>query len=124
VVKLHPIKPVRKKDLQELHITALKKQLVYYREITETVREPFIILDKDLFVVSANAAFYKKFKVLKRDTEGRRMYELGDNQWDAPELRELLERVLPKRNSLHDYEITLDFPKLGQKTMLLNARHY
>jgi signal transduction histidine kinase len=107
---------------QDTRIAALKKQLSYYKEITETIREPFIILTKDLYVVSANLAFYKKFKVTKKETEGRRMYELGDNQWDAPELRELLERILPKRRVLNDYEITLDFPLLGQKTMLLNAR--
>jgi PAS domain S-box-containing protein len=107
---------------QDSRIAALKKQLVYYREITETVREPFIILSSELFVVSANLAFYKMFKVTKKATEGRRMYELGENQWDSPELRELLERVLPKRRVLNAYEITLDFPRLGRKTMSLNAR--
>lgn len=103
-------------------IKALKKQLLYYKEITETLREPFIILTSELYVVSANRAFYKMFKVSKQETEGRRMYELGDNQWDSPELRELLERILPKRRVLTAYEITLDFPSLGRKTMLLNAR--
>lgn len=103
-------------------ITALKKQLVYYKEITETVREPFIILTNKLYVVSANRAFYKMFKVNKKETEGRRMYELGKNQWDSPELKELLERILPKQRILKAYEITLDFPLLGRKTMLLNAR--
>jgi PAS domain S-box-containing protein len=107
---------------QSKRILELKKQLIYYKEITETVREPFIILTKELFVVSANRAFYKKFKVSKKETEGRRMYELGDKQWDSPELRELLERILPKRRVLNAYEITLDFPELGRKTMLLNAR--
>lgn len=107
---------------QKNRIIALKKQLVYYKEITETIREPFIILTNELYVVSANRAFYKKFKVTKKDTEGRRMYELGENQWDSPELRELLEHILPKKRILNAYEITLDFPALGRKTMLLNAR--
>ena len=107
---------------QESRITELKKLLIYYRDVTETIRQPFIILDKDLYVVTANPAFYKKFKVRKQDTEGHRMYELGDNQWDAPQLRELLEHILPKHRVLNNYEITLDFPTLGRKTMLLNAR--
>lgn len=107
---------------QDKRITALKKQLTFYKEITETVREPFIILSKDLFVVTANRAFYKKFRVTKSETEGRRMYELGENQWDSPELRDLLEHILPKKRVLKDHEITLDFPLLGRKTMLLNAR--
>src|SRR5665213_2686204 len=116
-----------KKDKQKLlyqedRIIELKRLLVYYREITETVREPFIILDKDLCVVTANMSFYRKFKVRKRDTVGRRIYDLGDSQWDAMELRELLEHILPKHRLLNNYEVTHNFPRLGQRTMLLNAR--
>jgi two-component system, cell cycle sensor histidine kinase PleC len=107
---------------QKNQISELKKLLVYYKEITETVREPFIILDKNLCVVTANPAFYLKFKVNKKDTEGKLIYQLGDNQWDAPELRELLEKILPTDKVLNNYEVTHDFPKIGHKTMLLNAR--
>jgi two-component system CheB/CheR fusion protein len=119
-----PVKKTASKkiDHQANRITELKKLLVYYKEITETVREPFIILDKDLFVVTANLAFYHKFKVKKNDTEGRRIYELGNNQWDAAELRELLEHILPKHRILNNYAVTHDFPVIGHKTMLLNAR--
>jgi signal transduction histidine kinase len=112
----------KKLAYQDDRIAALKKQLIYYKEITETVTEPFIILDKDLYVITANKSFYRKFKVTKKETEGKRMYELGNKQWDASDLRELLERILPKRKVLNNYEITLDFPMLGRKTMLLNAR--
>lgn len=107
---------------QDNRIAALKKQMVYYKEITETIREPFIILNKDLNVVTANVAFYRKFKVNKKDTEGKRIYNLGDNQWDAPELRELLENILPAHRILNNYAVTHNFPVLGPKTILLNAR--
>jgi two-component system, cell cycle sensor histidine kinase PleC len=107
---------------QEKQITELKALLVYYKEITETIREPFIILDKDLRVVTANHAFYRIFKVRKKDTVNRLIYELGNNQWDTPELRELLEHVLPKHKGLLNYEVTHDFPSLGRRTILLNAR--
>lgn len=103
-------------------ISTLKKLLIYYKEITETVIEPLIILDKDLYVVTANIAFYRKFGVLKKDTEGRRIYELGNNQWNVPDLREALEHILPTHGVLNNYEVTHDFPVLGRKTMLLNAR--
>lgn len=103
-------------------ISALKKQIVYYKEITETIREPFIILNKDLKVVTANLAFYRKFKVSKKDTEGKRIYDLGDSQWDAPELRELLENILPAHKVLKNYAVTHNFPKLGDRTIVLNAR--
>jgi two-component system CheB/CheR fusion protein len=107
---------------QKNQISELKKLLVYYKEITETIREPFIILDKNLCVVTANLAFYRKFQVLKKDTEGKLIYELGDSQWDAPKLRELLENILPTNKVLNNYEFTHDFPKIGHKTVLLNAR--
>jgi len=107
---------------QENRITSLRKQLVYYKEITETVREPFIILDTYLNVVTANTAFYRKFKVKKSDTEGKRIYDLGNKQWNSPELRILLENILPTHRVLNNYAVKHDFPNLGQRTILLNAR--
>lgn len=107
----------------KLQIKGAEKDLLYFREITETLREPFIILNNYLYVVTANKAFYTKFKVRKKDTEGKHLYELGNAQWDVPELRNLLEHILPTENGvLTNYEITLNFPELGRKTMLLNAR--
>ena len=108
--------------LQENRILALTHKLSYYKEITETIREPFIILDKGLCVVTANNAFYQTFKVLRKDTREKRIYELGNNQWDAPELRELLEHILPKHRVFNNFKVTHDFPSIGRRTMLLNAR--
>jgi two-component system, cell cycle sensor histidine kinase PleC len=107
---------------QDNRITALKKQMVYYKEITETIREPFIILDNNLNVVTANLSFYRKFKVIKKDTEGKRIYDLGNSQWDSPELRVLLENILPAHRVLTNYAVRHNFPTLGPKTILLNAR--
>lgn len=107
---------------QDTRISALKKQIVFYKEITETVREPFIILDNNLNVVTANLAFYNKFKVNKKNTEGKRIYDLGNSQWDSPELRELLENILPAHRVLSNYAVKHNFPRLGPKTILLNAR--
>jgi two-component system CheB/CheR fusion protein len=115
------------KNQKSLHdkdkrIYALRKLMIYYKEITETVREPFIILDNMLRVVTANKAFYLTFKVLKKDTEGKQIYKLGNNQWDAPGLKDLLEHILPKHRVMSGYEISHSFPYLGHKVMLLNAR--
>jgi signal transduction histidine kinase len=109
--------------LQDVQISGLQKDLLYYRDITETLREPFIILNKYLYVITANKAFYAKFKVIKNETEGKHLYELGNGQWDVPELRNLLGYILPsKLGVLRNYELTINFPRLGQKTMLLNAK--
>ena len=90
--------------------------------IVSTMREPMLILDKNLRVKSANKAFYKDFQVQQQDTEGKLLYELGNHQWDIPALRELLESIIPKESFFFDYEINHVFPGIGRKTMLLNAR--
>jgi hypothetical protein len=86
------------------------------------VREPLLILDADLKVLSANQTFYHAFHASKKETEFRPIYELGDGQWDIPKLRELLEEIIPGDSAFSDFEMEHDFPKVGHKTMLLNAR--
>jgi len=94
----------------------------YLRTFSDTAREPFLILDPDLKVVGANESFYKNFQVTKKDTEGQMIYELGNGQWNIPELRKLLEDILPQKKVFNDYEVSHDFPTIGLKIMLLNAR--
>lgn len=94
----------------------------YTEAIIETVREPLLILDKDLRVVSANRSFYDTFKVLQNDSTGRLIYDLSNRQWDIPKLRDLLENILPQKNQLKNFKITHHFETIGLRTMLLNAR--
>ncbi len=107
---------------QTRSIVTLKGLLTYYQEITDTITEPFIIMDRNLLVVTANQAFYDTFKVNKLETEGKMIYDLGNNQWDSKKLRELLENILPKNKFFNGFEVTYKFPEIGIKTMLLNAR--
>ncbi len=90
--------------------------------IISTIRESLLVLDKDLKVISANSSFYKTFQVGETETEGKLIYELGNKQWDIPTLRDLLEEMLPEKESLVDYEMTHTFESIGERTMLLNAR--
>ena len=90
--------------------------------IVETVREPLLVLDKDLHVKRANRSFLGTFRASKGETEGRLLYELGNGQWDIPELRLLLEDIIPQHTEFRDFEVTHDFPVIGRRTMLLNAR--
>jgi len=96
--------------------------LAYVRSIVDTVREPLVVLDGRLRVQSANRAFYRTFRVSPQDTEDRLLYELGNGQWDIAGLRALLEDILPRKTSFDDFEVAHDFPGLGPKIMLLNAR--
>lgn len=94
----------------------------YAENIVETIREPLLILDGNLRVKSANKAFYRFFQVKPQDMKGKRIYDLGDQQWDIPQLRRLLEQIIPEDNQFEDYEVEHDFPTIGRKTLLLNAR--
>jgi two-component system CheB/CheR fusion protein len=89
--------------------------------IVETAREPLLILDGDLHVMTANPAFYRFFQVNPKDTLGRLIYDLGDRQWDIPELRTLIEQIVPENTQFADFTVTHGFPGIGTKTMLLNA---
>jgi len=93
-----------------------------FEDIVETVREPLIVLDADLRVLSANSSFYAAFRVLPGETIGRLIYDLGNRQWDIPGLRTLLEDILPENNKFDDYEVDHVFSGVGHKIMLLNAR--
>ena len=94
----------------------------YIKTVVDTLREPFLILDKELRVLSANRTFYLFFKVEQKDTEGKLVYDLGDGQWNIPKLKVLLEDILPKNTFFEDFDVEHDFPKLGKKIILLNAR--
>ncbi|HEY6404357.1 MAG TPA: PAS domain S-box protein, partial [Blastocatellia bacterium] len=94
-----------------------------YAEATiRTARDPMIVLRADLRVNTANEGFYKTFKTTPDQTEGRLIYDLGDQQWNIPKLRILLEDILPRNSFFNDFEVTHDFPHVGRRTMLLNAR--
>ncbi|MCC8425573.1 CheR family methyltransferase [Mucilaginibacter sp. UR6-11] len=100
----------------------LNNSRLYTEGIVSTIRDPLIILDKDLKVKRATGGFYTKFKLTEAQTEGSYIYELGNRQWDIPALRELLEDVLPAKKSLADIEVTQTFPVIGKKILCLNAR--
>lgn len=90
--------------------------------IVDTVREPLIVLDEGLRVLVASRSFYRAFDVTPQETEGRPLYELGNGQWDIPALRERLAEVIPRHTTIEEFEVEDDFPMIGRRTMLLNAR--
>jgi len=94
----------------------------YSQDIVDTIREPLLMLDTTLRVHSANRAFYQTFKVSVEETEHHLIYELGNGQWDIPDLRRLLEDVVPKNTVFNDFELVHTFPVIGRRVMLVNAR--
>lgn len=101
---------------------ALRETLLYLENIIDTVREPMLVLDRALRVRTASRAFYETFRVSKEETERQLIHTLGDGQWDIPALRTLLGEVLRTEKSFRDFEVVHDFPTLGRRVMLLNAR--
>ncbi len=100
----------------------LKDFLEIFNSLLGSIREPLIVLDRGLKVVTANSSFYRTFNVKPDETEGVQIYELGNRQWDIPSLRKLLEDILPQKSAFHDFEVEHDFVSIGRKIMHLNAR--
>ncbi len=90
--------------------------------IVNTVREPLIVLDDKLKVVTASRSFYQSFQVSAEQTIGLPIYQLGDGQWNITALRDLLETILPQSRVFENYLVEHDFPSIGYRKMLLNAR--
>ncbi len=107
-----------KKQTEEPRIEVL---LEYANSIIATLREPFLVLDEKLRVISINQAFYNTFEVAEKDTIGRLLPDLGDGQWNIPKLLQLLKEIIPKKKVVKDYEVEHKFEQIGQRVMVLNA---
>ena len=108
--------------LTSIKLGLAEKARILAEGIVDTVSEPLIVLDSDLKVVSASHSFYAHFRVKADETVGRRLYDLGNGQWDIAALRQLLENVLPSAQTIEGYVVEHDFPGLGPRRMVLNAR--
>ena len=100
----------------------LNNSLNNTQNIVDTIREALVILDNDLKIISANHSFYNMFKLLPIAVEGKRIYKISNNSWDIPPLRKLLEEIIPNNNFFDNFEVEHDFPFVGKKRLLLNAR--
>ena len=116
VVVLGDIDEVKRAQLR------LEESSEYTQSIVETVREPMLVLDEDLRVKSANQSFYQTFQVKPEETENEFVFDLGSGQWNIPTLRTLLEDILPGHHTFEEHEVEHDFPVIGHRVMLLNAR--
>ena len=103
------------KELEEL-------ALHYMKTLVDVARESFLILDVNLRVLAVNPIFYQNFKVTPKETENVLLYDLGNGQWNIPELKRLLEEILPEKKEVKDYEVAHNFESIGEKTILLNAK--
>jgi diguanylate cyclase (GGDEF)-like protein/PAS domain S-box-containing protein len=101
---------------------AIKDACEFAENIIGTIREPLLVLDSDLRIILANHSFSQVFKVTLEETTGQYIYDLGNRQWDIPKLRKLLEDILPMNAQFNDFEVEHEFPAIGRKIMLLNAR--
>ncbi|NDP22333.1 MAG: response regulator [Paludibacter sp.] len=99
----------------------LNAACIYSESIVSTIREPLIVLDKNLCIQTANDSFYNKFNAVKDETDGKLFYEIQNQLWNDPDVRSLLEKILPNKERLTDYEINLKIPFNGVRVLLLNA---
>ena len=107
------------KDLVEI---LWEESWTYIKTVVDVMREPILILDKDFRVMAANDPFYQTFQVEPKETENKVVYDLGNGQWNIPALRKLLEDVLPKNTFFKGFQVSHEFPHIGRKVIILNAR--
>lgn len=123
---MHTTKSELKPNAQLIHADFFERlweeSWIYIKTVVDVVREPVLILDKDLRVLAGNESFYRIFQAEQKETEGKIVYELGNGQWNIPSLRKLLEEILPKNTFFKGFEVAHDFPSIGRKVMILNAR--
>jgi len=116
-------------QLQRMILPYRKRNTVNFEQghalaeaIVDTVREPLLVLDHNLRVVAASRSFYLTFRANRQEVQGRLLYALGDGQWDIPQLRTALETIVFTDEPLETFEVDGDFPSIGRRTMVLNAR--
>ncbi len=107
--------------MEELY-RILRTGHVQTQGIVDTIADPMVVLDSSLCVQNASRSFFETFQVFRDETIGQRLTDLGNGQWNIPELQRLLGDVIPKSTAVINYEVTHDFPSIGRRTMLLTAR--
>jgi len=107
---------------KESQFVDLKDSITLAQAVVDTVRDPLVVLDNDLRVVAASRSFYNTFRLVREDVRGNLLYEIDGGQWDIPELRELLGTISNGQAAVEGYEIDREFPAIGRRVMLLNAR--
>lgn len=115
---LSPIDPVSAAFFKRLW----EESWTYIKTVVDVMREPVLILDQDFCVLAANEPFYQTFQVPAKETTNKIVFNLGNGQWNIPALRKLLEDILPKNTFFKGFEVAHEFPFIGQKVMILNAR--
>jgi two-component sensor histidine kinase len=120
-VKLYSPRTEGRSPMFKTQFSEVEDACALAQAMVDTVREPLIVLDKDLRVIAASQSFYVKFTTNPDNSRGKHLYELGDGQWDIPKLRALLENIIPGRREMDNYEVAQDFPRIGKRVLLLNA---
>ncbi|MGF7081034.1 CheR family methyltransferase [Mucilaginibacter sp. UYCu711] len=100
----------------------LNNARLYTEAIVNTIRDPLLVIDQELRVKRASRSFYLKFKLNEKEVEGRLLYELGNGEWNIPQLKKLLERILPEKMAMEDFKVTYNSLRTGKRELYLNAR--
>ncbi len=100
----------------------LNSARLYTEGIVNTIRDPLLVMDGSMRIKRATSGFYSKFKTTEKECEDHYLYEIGNGEWNIPQLKELLEHILPEKKELDGFEVKQSFPTIGNKVMLLNAR--
>ncbi len=110
------------RESNDVRFAAIPDAAALAHAIVDTVRDPLLVLDQELRIVAASRSFFQIFHLIDQDVRGRLIYEIDNGQWNIPELRTILEKIAEDHATIEGYEVDRDFPRVGQRIMLLNAR--
>src|SRR3954465_4450536 len=109
------------RDESFLALESAEDACLLAKAIVDTVREPLLVLDRDLRIIVASRSFYLTFEMTRQVTQGRKIYDLDEGVWSIPELRLLLEKIVPEHGVMEGFEVERDFPRIGRRAMMLNC---
>ena len=111
-------------DISEIKAAerAIEAARAYPDSIIDTIRQPLVVLDEELRVISASRSFYRIFSVEPEQTVGRQLDAVDDGRLDVPALRAFLDRIRRGEGVIEDHEIEIELPPLGRRTLLVTAR--
>jgi two-component sensor histidine kinase len=83
---------------------------------------PLLLLDKDLMVVAASTSFCRAFQIDPAKAQGCQLAELGDGEWQVPQLSSLLKATAAGFADVTSYEMDLVRKGRENRRLVLNAK--
>jgi len=83
---------------------------------------PLLLLNGDLALVGASKSFCRAFAIDSANVPGKALRDLGDGEWNVPQLNVLLKATAAGHAEIEGYEFDLRRPRRPDRRLVLNAQ--